>query len=105
MRILTAFLLAISIGVSDFAQANPRCPDNGITQEQRSVQYNLVLTEADVSPDGYSRRGILVNGQFPGPLLELCQGNDVEISVINRLPYSTTVHFHGMFTYDYCRNS
>jgi manganese oxidase len=36
------------------------------------------------------------NGQIPGPRLHLQQGDHVRIEVTNRLPESTTVHWHGL---------
>src|SRR6266436_10195633 len=36
------------------------------------------------------------NGQAPGPTLEAVEGDKVRISVTNRLPEHTTVHWHGM---------
>jgi manganese oxidase len=36
------------------------------------------------------------NGQIPGPLLRFRQGDTVRINVTNRLPESTTVHWHGL---------
>jgi FtsP/CotA-like multicopper oxidase with cupredoxin domain len=39
---------------------------------------------------------ILVNGQFPGPTLEINQGDEVEVRVHNKMPLNTTVHFHGI---------
>lgn len=36
------------------------------------------------------------NGQIPGPRLHLHQGDHVRINVTNRLPESTTVHWHGL---------
>lgn len=37
-----------------------------------------------------------VNGQVPGPRLDLEQGDRVEITVRNELPESTTLHWHGL---------
>src|SRR5205807_1245381 len=37
------------------------------------------------------------NGQIPGPRLHFRQGDQVRINVTNRLPESTTVHWHGLF--------
>ena len=39
---------------------------------------------------------ISFNGQIPGPRLHIRQGDRVRINVRNRLPESTTVHWHGM---------
>ena len=36
------------------------------------------------------------NGQVPGPRLRFHQGDRVRIDVTNRLPESTTVHWHGL---------
>jgi FtsP/CotA-like multicopper oxidase with cupredoxin domain len=36
------------------------------------------------------------NGQVPGPRLRFRQGERVRINVTNRLPESTTVHWHGL---------
>jgi manganese oxidase len=44
-----------------------------------------------VTVDGYA-----FNGQIPGPTLRFHQGDRVRINVRNRLPESTTVHWHGL---------
>ncbi len=36
------------------------------------------------------------NGSVPGPLIEVAQGDRVRIYVTNKLPASTTVHWHGV---------
>jgi uncharacterized membrane protein/plastocyanin len=36
------------------------------------------------------------NGQVPGPTLRVTEGDRVRINVTNKLPESTTVHWHGM---------
>nr|WP_250810514.1 DUF4396 domain-containing protein [Neorhizobium tomejilense] len=36
------------------------------------------------------------NNQVPGPTLRVVQGDKVRINVTNRLPESTTVHWHGL---------
>jgi FtsP/CotA-like multicopper oxidase with cupredoxin domain len=45
----------------------------------------------DVSVDAYA-----FNGQVPGPTLRFRQGDRVRINVTNRLPETTTVHWHGL---------
>jgi len=37
------------------------------------------------------------NGQTPGPTIEAVEGDHVRIYVTNKLPESTTVHWHGIF--------
>jgi FtsP/CotA-like multicopper oxidase with cupredoxin domain len=36
------------------------------------------------------------NGQVPGPRIRVTEGDRVRINVTNRLPESTTVHWHGL---------
>lgn len=45
----------------------------------------------DKSVDAYA-----FNGQVPGPTLRFNEGDRVRINVTNRLPDSTTVHWHGL---------
>ncbi|WP_343640192.1 DUF4396 domain-containing protein [Roseateles sp.] len=56
--------------------------------ETAVVQWNI-LPEQRV--EGYS-----FNGQIPGPRLRFTEGDRVRIKVTNRLPESTTVHWHGL---------
>jgi FtsP/CotA-like multicopper oxidase with cupredoxin domain len=44
-----------------------------------------------ITVDGYA-----FNGQIPGPRIHLREGDRVRIDVRNRLPESTTVHWHGL---------
>jgi FtsP/CotA-like multicopper oxidase with cupredoxin domain len=59
-------------------------------------KFELTLTLQKQAPDGFKREMILVNGQFPGPLIEIDQGDEVEILVHNTMQYNTTIHYHGM---------
>lgn len=60
----------------------------------KTVHFEITLTWENVAPDGFERKAILTNGQFPAPTLELDQGDDVEFVVYNLLPFETTIHFH-----------
>ncbi|KAL7918087.1 Cupredoxin [Trichoderma austrokoningii] len=64
--------------------------------QKRVREFNLVLTWAQHSPDGFSRNMFLVNGQSPGPTIEVDQNDWVVVNVKNKSPYNTTVHFHGI---------
>ncbi|KAM1553032.1 hypothetical protein PS1_005807 [Malus domestica] len=39
---------------------------------------------------------ITVNGQFPGPTLEVRNGDSVAVKVTNRARYNITIHWHGL---------
>ncbi|MBE3042709.1 multicopper oxidase domain-containing protein [Candidatus Bathyarchaeota archaeon] len=58
-------------------------------------KFELTLTWEKHAPDGFERDMIIVNGEFPAPLLEINQGDDVEVLVHNKMPFNTTVHYHG----------
>ena len=52
------------------------------------IRWQILPT---VSVDAYA-----FNGQVPGPTLRFRQGDRVRINVTNRLPDTTTVHWHGL---------
>jgi FtsP/CotA-like multicopper oxidase with cupredoxin domain len=79
MAILFAFLFYIS-----YASA-------------RSNPFILNLTWESGSPDGGPERDLIkMNGHFTGPLLEIIQGDWVEMLVQNNMPFNTTIHAHGI---------
>ena len=36
---------------------------------------------------------IAVNGQLPGPSIEVNEGDDVAVKVVNNSPYNVTIHW------------
>lgn len=47
---------------------------------------------------GVVREMLMINGQFPGPLIEVNIGDTVIVNVTNALSKnSTTVHWHGLY--------
>ena len=90
-RGLFAALCLLLLAVLPVAQAKP---SGGCGARPR--KFELTLTWEKHAPDGVERDMILINGQFPGPLMELNQGDHVEVLVHNKMPYNTTVHYHGM---------
>ncbi|KAK9382773.1 Cupredoxin [Kockiozyma suomiensis] len=59
--------------------------------------YNLTISETTGWPDGYNRTLTVINGQFPGPLIEVNAGDRLIVNVINNGVNATTMHFHGLF--------
>jgi len=47
--------------------------------EKPQVIFPIRLTWEKGAPDGFERDMILMNGQFPGPLLSIDEGDDVEV--------------------------
>ncbi|KAI0666082.1 Cupredoxin [Trametes maxima] len=63
---------------------------------------DLTISNADISPDGYTRMAVVVNGVFPGPLITGNMGDNFQINVVGNLTNetmlkSTTVYWHGFF--------
>ncbi|KAF2020995.1 multicopper oxidase [Aaosphaeria arxii CBS 175.79] len=61
-----------------------------------SCQNTLELTWERGAPDGFERDMIFINGQFPGPTIEANQDDWVEITVVNKMPFNTSIHAHGI---------
>lgn len=61
-----------------------------------TVKFEVDLTWDDVSHIGDERKGILVNGTSPGPVLKATVGDTVEFLVHNNMESETTIHFHGI---------
>jgi Multicopper oxidase len=60
------------------------------------VKFTLNVTWAESSLVGTPKKQFLINGQSPGPALNLNVGDEVTVDLINNSPYNTTVHFHGI---------
>lgn len=53
--------------------------------------------EWEVEP-GVRRAAFAYNGQVPGPTIRVTEGDRVRVILTNRLPESTSIHFHGLVT-------
>ncbi len=47
---------------------------------ERTVRFSITLTWEKGAPDGFERYMIFINGKFPGPTLEIDEGDNVEVS-------------------------
>lgn len=62
----------------------------------RVIQYELEVKNATLSPDGTPKQMLVVNGQYPGPLIEANWGDILELTVKNSLDCNgTSMHWHG----------
>ncbi|KAI0402450.1 multicopper oxidase-domain-containing protein [Xylaria palmicola] len=68
-----------------------------LTQVTRRYDFNI--SRGVIAPDGYEKSVILVNGQFPGPLIEANWGDYIVVTVHNNIvdgpPEGTAIHWHG----------
>ena len=60
--------------------------------------YHLTASQMTINADGYLKTGgQAFNGQYPGPWIEACWGDELEVTVKNDLQYNgTTIHWHGV---------
>ena len=59
-------------------------------------RYDLTLEERVVNINGTDRPAVTVNGQFPGPLIRLREGEEAVIRVTNRMDRESSIHWHGL---------
>lgn len=88
---VAAALLAIAP-----ALAKPVGKDCDSEEPQKRV-FDWTVTWDDYAPDGFSRKMLLVNGESPGPVLAVREGDIVEVNLYNESPQNTSLHFHGAF--------
>lgn len=61
-------------------------------------EFRWTIRDARLNPDGVFRpMMMLINGQFPGPLVECNDGDTLVVHVANRAAATTAIHFHGLF--------
>lgn len=58
--------------------------------------FDLSVAGALVGVDGRASNAVLVNGNFPAPLLRWREGDTVTINVANHLREDTSIHWHGI---------
>lgn len=60
------------------------------------TDFNLVIGESPVNFTGNPRMATTINGSIPAPTLRWREGETITIRVTNRLPVSTSIHWHGI---------
>ncbi|KAI8496477.1 hypothetical protein Bbelb_257760 [Branchiostoma belcheri] len=69
-----------------------------IDERAGDKEGSIVPVNETITADGVQRNVILVNDQFPGPTLEVMEGAQVVVTVVNNLlREATSLHFHGMY--------
>lgn len=72
-------------------------PDWDFQAPPQRRKYTWVIRDQEHNPDGVYRPMILVNNQFPGPLIEVNEGDTVVVSVDNQAVNATSIHWHGIY--------
>ncbi len=64
----------------------------------KTVTYDWTVTYVSVNPDGFQRRAIGINGQWPCPAINVDVGDQVVVNLKNGLTDEyTSLHWHGIF--------
>ncbi|KAI6370778.1 hypothetical protein MCOR31_004434 [Pyricularia oryzae] len=61
--------------------------------------YDWTISRGTIAPDGYEVPALLINGQYPGPMIEANWGDTVQITVHNNITgpeEGTAMHWHGL---------
>ncbi|CAJ2512983.1 Uu.00g011020.m01.CDS01 [Anthostomella pinea] len=69
--------------------------DFGAPNQVRS--HNWTIVDKDGNPDGVFKPMMMINGQFPGPLIEVNEGDVIVVDVLNQAVNATALHWHGIF--------
>jgi len=64
--------------------------------ELRKFEMTIEEVEIEVAP-GFNAKVWAFNGQVPGPLIHVVQGDELEVVVHNFTTMSHTVHWHGVY--------
>lgn len=68
----------------------------GAHAEVRQFEMSIEEVDLEVAP-GFTTKVWGFNGQVPGPLIHVKEGDDVEVKVQNNTTLNHTVHWHGMY--------
>jgi FtsP/CotA-like multicopper oxidase with cupredoxin domain len=60
-------------------------------------EYKFMIRDHMHNPDGIYRPMILVNNQYPGPLIEANEGDTIVVHVDNQATNATAIHWHGIY--------
>jgi len=82
---------------ADLRALAPLRPAKAIARTRNTRPFTLTLAAANVEPlPGHAVTVFSVNGTSPGPILRMIEGDDVEITIVNRMTLPATIHWHGI---------
>ncbi|XP_062197019.1 laccase-19-like [Phragmites australis] len=64
--------------------------------EAAVVEHTFVVHEMNETHLCNTTKIYVVNGQFPGPQIDVTEGDTVVVRLVNRLPHGLTIHWHGV---------
>ncbi|KAL6907879.1 hypothetical protein ACP4OV_002049 [Aristida adscensionis] len=67
-----------------------------VISEASVVEHTFVVHEMNQTHLCNTTKIYVVNGQLPGPTIDIVDGDTVVVHVVNRLPHGLTIHWHGV---------
>ncbi|TVU00791.1 hypothetical protein EJB05_53782, partial [Eragrostis curvula] len=68
------------------------------------VEHTFVVRQMTMTHLCNEMSVTVVNGQLPGPTIEVTEGDSVAVHVVNLSPYNITIHWHGVRQWRNCWN-
>ncbi|KAB8339135.1 hypothetical protein FH972_022071 [Carpinus fangiana] len=72
-------------------------PEWDYSAEPARREYNWTIRDEEYNPDGVFRPMMLINHQFPGPLIEINEGDTIVVNLENLAVNATSIHWHGLY--------
>ncbi|EME49211.1 hypothetical protein DOTSEDRAFT_68090 [Dothistroma septosporum NZE10] len=72
-------------------------PEWDVDAAPQRREYTFTITDRDYNPDGVFRPMMLVNDEYPGPLIEVNEGDTIVLHVNNQAINATSIHLHGLY--------
>ncbi|KAF1350084.1 putative multicopper oxidase, type 1 [Delphinella strobiligena] len=94
---LVTFLILCTVSVPAVVKQYVLASDWDFSSVPKLREYTWNLTETEYNPDGVYRPMLVINNQFPGPLIEVNEGDTIRVTVQNQMSNSTAIHFHGIY--------
>lgn len=65
---------------------------------RREFEFRTGILTPGAWPDGKPKEGGIwaINGMFPGPAIRAKEGEEISVTLCNKLPQPTTIHWHGI---------
>ncbi|MCJ1390517.1 hypothetical protein MMC18_003377 [Xylographa bjoerkii] len=63
----------------------------------RTREYWWTIENTELNPDGVYKSMVVINGQFPGPMVRCNEGDTIIVHVRNVGMNATSIHWHGIY--------
>ncbi|CAL4983143.1 unnamed protein product [Urochloa decumbens] len=60
------------------------------------VEHTFVVSQVNMTHLCKETLVTVVNGQLPGPAIEVTEGDSVSVLLVNKSPFNITIHWHGV---------